>query len=484
MKTLNFLILLLCFAICDSKVLVLTDKTFEKTIEKNPIVLVKFYAPWCGHCKTFAPEYKRLAAEVKKKSIPYVIAKLDATSNPKTANSQGVGSYPTVKLYLGGKGINYGGDRSTEAILEFIAKATGPFSTELKTVDEIRQKSDVSGWHKLNADRLVSILAGTDKENVEAFTKIGKKVPGYEYYNANPKLMAEVFPEMKQGNIVILKNFDEYKAMYTAPISEDALINFLKYHKDHVVNPINQEIVKYVFNTGVRTGVLLIHDGQHPDLAAVEEEFYKAALSMRIISFAYAITDIQKSWGARAANFLGIEECPKPMLVVVKKLDEFHIYRHEGELSKEKITWFLSQYLKVKLKRYFKSEEEPSENPGPIYKVVGKSFKKEVIKNDLDVLVKFHAPWCGQCKKLTPVLKALANSLKDNKKLKFVEIDATKNDVKKHPIKSYPTIKFFPGKNKKDVKVYNGDRSEDSLKKFIIEMTSYPELFIKKKTDL
>lgn len=46
-------------------VIQLTDANFKETLEKNPVVLIKFFAPWCGHCKKFAPEYERLATMVK-----------------------------------------------------------------------------------------------------------------------------------------------------------------------------------------------------------------------------------------------------------------------------------------------------------------------------------------------------------------------------------------------------------------------------------
>ena len=74
---------------------------------------------------------------------------------------------------------------------------------------------------------------------------------------------------------------------------------------------------------------------------------------------------------------------------------------------------FVNNIEQGKIPRFLKSEEIPSENPGPVYKVVSKNFKSEVIDNDLDVLVKFYAPWCGHCKKLALVYKSIAESLTD-----------------------------------------------------------------------
>ena len=41
----------------------LTDANFNKTIEKNDIIIIDFWAPWCGPCKSFGPVYEKVSDE-------------------------------------------------------------------------------------------------------------------------------------------------------------------------------------------------------------------------------------------------------------------------------------------------------------------------------------------------------------------------------------------------------------------------------------
>ena len=50
----------------ENNILILTDKTFNSALNDFDKLMVLFYAPWCGHCKKFHPEYEKAAKSLKK----------------------------------------------------------------------------------------------------------------------------------------------------------------------------------------------------------------------------------------------------------------------------------------------------------------------------------------------------------------------------------------------------------------------------------
>ncbi|HFI0159200.1 TPA: thioredoxin [Streptococcus suis] len=72
---------------------VITDANFEVETQEG-VVLVDFWAPWCGPCRMQAPILEQLAGEVNEDELR--IYKMDVDENPNTARQFGIMSIPTL----------------------------------------------------------------------------------------------------------------------------------------------------------------------------------------------------------------------------------------------------------------------------------------------------------------------------------------------------------------------------------------------------
>jgi thiol-disulfide isomerase/thioredoxin len=73
------------------------DDTWEDFRKENPVFFSFFYAPWCGHCKTFKPEM----AEASRKTKAMPLVAVDCTQSKETCEKYGVKSYPQIVTFTG-----------------------------------------------------------------------------------------------------------------------------------------------------------------------------------------------------------------------------------------------------------------------------------------------------------------------------------------------------------------------------------------------
>jgi len=109
----------------DKGVYVLNRDTFAHFVMDKDVVLVEFYAPWCGHCKTLDPHYKRAAKTLEAEGIP--LAKVDGTKEAELAKEFMIQGYPTLILFRKGvKFETYSGPRTHDGIVAYMRKMNDP----------------------------------------------------------------------------------------------------------------------------------------------------------------------------------------------------------------------------------------------------------------------------------------------------------------------------------------------------------------------
>jgi len=169
-----------------SDVQVLTPDNFDKIVlDTNKDVLVEFYAPWCGHCKSLAPIWDKLAT-IFKNEDDVVVANVDADMYKDLGTRFGVSGFPTLKFFpkTNKEGEAYNSGRDLKDLLSFLNDKTGSKRQEngrlnseagtFQDLDDIAKQfagsSDRAGL-KSQSDAIISGLKGDDKEYAQWYTK-------------------------------------------------------------------------------------------------------------------------------------------------------------------------------------------------------------------------------------------------------------------------------------------------------------------------
>lgn len=111
----------------DGMVKSLTPEIFDSFLDEGP-AFIKFYAPWCGHCKKLAPVWTQLGAVFRNKLN---VAEVNCEAYKDICKKEGIQGYPTLLYYTGGSGAGkhkteYTGGRKAEQMRAFVEKAIAP----------------------------------------------------------------------------------------------------------------------------------------------------------------------------------------------------------------------------------------------------------------------------------------------------------------------------------------------------------------------
>lgn len=437
-------------------VLVLTDSNFDEAVAQNDILLVEFYAPWCGHCKSLAPEYAKAATELA--DSPAKLAKVDATENKEVAEKHAIRGFPTLKFFRNGKVSEYNGGRTASEIVSWMNKKSGPAAKTITTADEL------SALQEAHDAFVVGVFDDADSAEAKGFLGVAGADDSLVYAITTDAAVKSTLG-VSGSSIVVLKTFDDKRndMALSGAFDAAAVENFITGASTPLIQTFSQEAAKKIFSSPVKNHMLFFTDATSdhhaPTIATftgIAEEFKGKALFINV-----------PHTESRVLDYFGITAESLPALVLAEMAeDNMKKFPFVEELTSDNVKSFLNSFFAGTLKAHLKSEElDAADTTGDVTILKGKSFNELVMDNTKDVLVKFYAPWCGHCKKLAPVWEELGRRLKGNDDLVIAKMDSTANeiDVKGVSVKGYPTIYFFKGDDKAHPKKYESGREADDF---------------------
>lgn len=449
----------------EDDVVVGTKDNFEDIIKKDELTFVKFYAPWCGHCKKMAGDFQEAATELKGKAV---FVDLDATVEKEVAQKYEVRGYPTLKLFSNGEVISdYKGGRTKDAIIKYVNNALLPSSTECADADA------VSAFVKENAGKTIIFGAALDKLNSN-FKKVSMSLrdvmPDSVAFGSvtDSSLLTSLSDKKISADSVLIIRDDETTDVYTG--EPDGLEAWAKV----AALPLYTELSRD--NASMYTDLdkpifILFQDPEKKD-EAVNNVVTAIAKEQRELN-ALAFVWINKVELKGFAEYVGVGDKEPAVAIYDFKTDVKYIFGED--YSAEALKKWAESYLTGKLKPTKKSEPIPEENNEPVKVIVGDSWAEIVEDESKDVLIEQYAPWCGHCKSLAPILDELATDLKGVETLVIAKMDATQNDAPPdYKAQGYPTLHFFKAGSKTGVS-YTGGRTKEDFVKFFQENCTHKE---------
>ncbi|KAI0081769.1 protein disulfide isomerase [Panus rudis PR-1116 ss-1] len=383
-----------------SDVIDLTPSNFDSIVNPEKLMLVEFFAPWCGHCKALAPHYEEAATALKEKGIK--VAKVNCVDEADLCQSNGIQGYPTLRVYRNGEYSDYQGPRKADGIISYMIKQSLPAVSEVT-------KDNFEEFKK--ADKIVALafLPSSTAAPAPEFSKTAEKHrEDYLFGLTTDKDVIEA-AGIKPPAIVLYRAFDEPAVEYPYPVAstnEKEIETWIKDLSIPVIDEVNAENYQTYAQSGKPLAYLFLDptDSKRDEyinaLRPVAEKYKNK------VNFVW-IDAIKFGDHAKALN---LNE-PKWPAFVLQDLSKQLKYPYDQnlEVKPEAVEGLIKGFLDGKLKPTLKSQPIPESQDESVFNLVSKQFDEIVLDDNKDVFVEFYASWCGHCKRLKPTWDSLGD---------------------------------------------------------------------------
>ncbi|KAH7926761.1 protein disulfide isomerase [Leucogyrophana mollusca] len=444
-----------------SDVLSLTAETFESAVKPESLILVEFFAPWCGHCKALAPHYEEAATALKEKNIK--LAKVDCVDQADLCQTHGVQGYPTLKVFRSGTPSDYTGPRKADGIVSYMIKQSLPAVSDVTA-------ANLDEFQKADKIVIVAYLPSSTAAPAAEFSAAAEKHRDDYLFGITTDAEAIAAAGVTPPAIVTYRNFDEPSTNYPYPVASanvKEIEDWLQYLSIPIIGEVNGETYAIYAVSGNPLAYLFVDPTDEKTPEYIEALKPVASEFRGKVNFVW-IDATKFGDHAKALNLVE----PKWPSFVIQDLEKQLKYPYDQNTAVEpkEVSEMVSDFLAGKLVPQLKSEPIPETQDESVFTVVGKQFEEVVFDDSKDVFIEFYATWCGHCKRLKPIWDSLGDHYADVKdQIVIAKMEAQENDLPASVpfrISGFPTLKFKPAGTREFLD-YDGERALESLIAFV-----------------
>jgi len=457
-------------------------------LKKDGAVFVKFYAPWCGHCKKMAPAWSELAEEINSDDEWEAnILSVDCTQHKSVCAENGVSGYPTVKLFYPDvdEGIKYAGARTKDALADWLDdKLTEKYGDaagdeegdapivpkgEILVLDDATFAQAIAPPAQITMVKFYAPWCGHCKKMAPAWTDLAKLFGDDEAVviaDVDCTVQAAVCSANGVKGYPTIKTFKggEEIEKYSGARDINGFKAAIAKYKGTADKPVVVEKAKEAAKPAVVAEPVVaepaVVEGPHaPELTGDNfaetiatgswmVKFY-APWCGHCKSMAAAWEDLAKarkttqpkvgiaSVDCTVSNPICKENEVKGFPTVLFFQDGKNMGKHQGGRDLSSLQKSIGKFVNPEA-----AAAEDKKASGTVDAFNAKIKGKQAF-------VKFYAPWCGHCKKLAPAWGELEELFKDNEAAVVVKVDCTAEEGKEictaGGIRGYPTLQHFDG---------------------------------------
>lgn len=454
MKSLVFLLVvaLLSIQMVSADVVLMSEKNFNVILDSSELALVKFFAPWCGHCQKLAPEYEAAAISLKGKAV---LGEVDCTKDQPLCEAHGISGFPTLLLFRYGELLSkFSGPRTTKGLVNFIEtyrrEAVQTFTSATELENLLKETDAVA----------LLIPSSPDTPFVAQFSRMANKHRTSFAFVLGAD--ASVRPDAPLDKLVVLRK-DEIE-LYEGDGSEESYDNFFYISRVPYIGEISQSTISSYNDIlskekdSLPFGWLLLNN-ESPEFVESLKETAIAHRKQLIMVW----VNVEKFPSIR--KHVGVSnDAAVPAFSVVYQNAHF-VFPADKSLNAENVADFIDLSLSGGVEKSIRSEPTPEKDTVDGLTILTANTMDKFFKKT-DMLILFYAPWCGHCKKFKPTFAEFARTAASSS-LIVAQYDAVANDFDANlfKVEGYPTLYFVTADGKPIL--YSGDRTPESLQRFV-----------------